>query len=336
MTEDDTTDDRSADASESERTAFDKDAFLEQLREDEQFRSAVRDALGTDDGGSSPRVHGTDDGGSSRRSVLKGAGTALGLGGLLAAGAETAGAKPQGEIGTNTTPVSRLFVDRITLSGSGTGARRIESVAAIHAETVGDSNYQPVNRVVMGGAAPEIDMNAGDVVDGGTVEASTADLSGLSMAGNDVSNVGTIDAATVSASDGDFGHLSGTTMVGDVDAATNKVTGLGGLSMAGDIQMNDTSSTGFDIENAGTIDATGLSMHGDVEMSGHDVRNAGSIDAASVTTSKVTADVVSTGTGFSGGPAVRLGNSNTGLYVSPNGNLKYVSGGSTFASLVSL
>jgi hypothetical protein len=205
-----TTDDNSNDESD-----FDAEAFLDKLRDDPAFRDEVRDILGQ-----TPS--------SSRRALLKGAGTALGAGALVG-GAGTAAADPQGEVGTSSDPVDRVYVNRLTMSGS---SRDIESAGTVNADT---------------GNLGGLSMNGGDITSAGTVNADTGNLSGLSMAGdvdmggNDITSAGTVSAGTVSATNAELGGLS---MGGNIDLGGNTLQNVGTVAGTVNFEVDSFSITG--------------------------------------------------------------------------------------------
>jgi len=194
-----TTDDNSNDESD-----FDAEAFLDKLRDDPAFRDEVRDILGQ-----TPS--------SSRRALLKGAGTALGAGALVG-GAGTAAADPQGEVGTSSDPVDRVYVNRLTMSGS---SRDIESAGTVNADSVVTANFTTSNLDLTG----DLDLSGNDLNSAGTVNADAGNLSGLSMAGNvdmggnDIVNGGTVNTST--------GNLSGLSMAGNIDMGGNLLQSVG-------------------------------------------------------------------------------------------------------------
>jgi hypothetical protein len=302
-----------SDTNDTPEADFDKEAFIEQLKSDPSFRDEVRKALG-----SKPD--------STRRSLLKGAGTVLGVG-ALAGGANTVAADPEGTVGTSADPVSVVHSDKITMSGSN---RDIHSVGTIDG-SVGDFSGLSVGSgtsqvkvtsagdiqnaktvgitqgLSMGGT---ISLGNNDIAGGGTVTGSIGNFSSLSMNGgkigsvggismksNDITNAGTVDASTVSANSvaADSAQFSG------LDMAGNAITSAGGLDLTDNEGGNN-----YDITNAGNVNAinvaannaqfSSLSMGGDVDLSTggtggpHNIQDANTITASTVSANSVAAN----------------------------------------------
>jgi len=288
---------------------FDAEAFLERLREDTEFRDEVRDILGR-----TPAP--------SRRSLLKGAGTALGAGALIG-GAGTATADPQGQLGTRTDPARQIYVDTITMSGP---SRDIESVGTVDAESADLSGLS------MAGNA---DMGGNDIRSVGSIEAfgGVGFPDGIGLSGNSIRGVGTIEAQASNVTFNDDVNMSGNdlTDVGHIVGESNRrvvfdnsinmdgnlISGVGAIAgdridpvaMYSDIAMyhSDIDMRGNDISGVGTIGVgaiegtyPGVAMYSDIDMRGNDISGVGAIEGTYFDDFAVESDIDMRGNDISG------------------------------------